>query len=251
MQVKYDDISTFYHEFVRDSEHYAGSVIHLLAATLLELLGDIHGELICDLACGEGHLARAMAQRGAQVIGVDVSEKLLIHARAHSMEFPGITFQHSDAHKLSEFDAAVFENVVSNMAMMDFENHYAVFDSVARVLKPSGLFTFSLLHPCFEPPFYMPDETCVLDEVGDFAHIRIQHYLREGYWQSGGDGMRGRVGAYHRTLSTYVNDLLATGFQIVGMFEPTLPPANYDTVEEQWLSLIPRGLIIQAQKKSG
>ena len=200
MQAKYDEISNFYTRFVRDNEQYAGSVVHLLAAKLLVLLGDIQGQAVCDLACGEGHLSRAIAQQGANVVGIDISVKLLAQAREQAREIPNV------------------------------------------------MFTFSLLHPCFEPPFQMPDEICVLDEQGDFSHLCIKHYLREGYWQSGGDGIRGRIGAYHRMLSTYTNDLLAVGFQIAGMHEPTLSPGDYNTVAEQWLNVIPRGLIIQARK---
>ena len=248
MQAKYDEISNFYTRFVRDNEQYAGSVVHLLAAKMLVLLGDIQGQAVCDLACGEGHLSRAIAQQGANVVGIDISVKLLAQAREQVREIPNVTFQFGDAQALTKIDAAVFEQVVSNMAMMDFEDHVAVFASVSRILKPNGMFTFSLLHPCFEPPFQMPDEICVLDEQGDFSHLCIKHYLREGYWQSGGDGIRGRIGAYHRMLSTYTNDLLAVGFQIAGMHEPTLSPGDYNTVAEQWLNVIPRGLIIQARK---
>ncbi len=248
MQAKYDEISGFYTKFVRDNEHNTGSVVHLLAVELLKLLGDIQRQTVCDLACGEGHLSRAMAESGAFVVGIDISAKLLLQARKQLKEMPNITFQYGDAQALPEIDAGMFDQVVSNMAMMDFEDHVAVFETVARILKPDGLFHFSLLHPCFEPPFHVPTEICVLDEQGDFSHLRIKNYLQEGYWQSGGTGIRGKIGAHHRMLSTYVNDLLAAGFQIVGMHEPTIPPGKYNTVAEQWLSRIPRGLIIQARK---
>lgn len=248
MQAKYDEISGFYTEFVRDNEHYAGSVVHLLAVELLKLLGDVQGQTICDLACGEGHLARAMAESGAFVIGIDISAKLLLQAREQLKDMPNITFQYGDAQTLPEIDDGVFDHVVSNMAMMDFKDHVAVFKTVARILKPHGLFCFSLLHPCFEPPFHVPTETYVLDALGDFSHVRIRNYLQEGFWQSGGDGIRGKIGAYHRMLSTYINDLLTVGFQIIGLHEPTIPTGKYDTVDEQWLSVIPRGLIIQARK---
>lgn len=250
MQAKYDKISDFYTRFVRDNEQNTGSVVHLLAVELLKLLGDVQGQTICDLACGEGHLARAIAQNGAFVVGIDISANLLLQAREQVKEMPNITFQYGDAQALLEIDDAVFEHVVSNMAMMDFEDHRAVFNTVARILKPNGGFCFSLLHPCFEPPFHVPTETCVLDAQGDFSHVRINNYLQEGYWQSGGDGIRGKIGAYHRMLSTYINDLLTVGFQIIGMHEPTIPAGKYDTVAEQWLSVIPRGLIIQARKGS-
>jgi hypothetical protein len=69
---------------------------------------------------------------------------------------------------------------------------------------------FAVLHPCFETPFTVPENTIEIDEQGNFVAVRVMQYIEEGYWNSGGDGMRGRVGAYHRTLSTYLNTLLAS-----------------------------------------
>ena len=45
-------------------------------------------------------------------------------------------------------------------------------------------------------------------------------HATEGYWQSGGTGVRGHMGAYHRMLSTLVNDLIAAGFVLQRMVEP-------------------------------
>ncbi|MEM7335792.1 MAG: hypothetical protein AAF490_27185, partial [Chloroflexota bacterium] len=74
------------------------------------------------------------------------------------------------------------------------------------------------------------------------------NYLDEGHWHSGGTGIRGRVGAHHRTISTYFNGLISAGFQILAVDEPHLPQGDYETIEEQWFSKIPRLLVIEAQK---
>lgn len=50
-------------------------------------------------------------------------------------------------------------------------------------------------------------------EVGD--------YFRETFWHSDNlHGVRGKVGAYHRTLSTYINTLLAAGLTLERIVEP-------------------------------
>jgi hypothetical protein len=46
-------------------------------------------------------------------------------------------------------------------------------------------------------------------------------YFDEGWWTTGADGLRGRVGANHRTISTYVNLCLAHGFRLEHMAQPT------------------------------
>ena len=48
-------------------------------------------------------------------------------------------------------------------------------------------------------------------------------YFTEGYWRSDARlGPPGKVGAYHRMLSTYVNALVAVGLTIEQMAEPRL-----------------------------
>src|SRR5262249_14229572 len=86
-------------------------------------------------------------------------------------------------------------------------------------------FVFSILHPCLDgSPFHWRDDPkYVLDESGSARSIMVRRYATEGYWNSGGTGVRGRVGSYHRTLSTYLYDLLASGFRLVRVEEPVLP----------------------------
>lgn len=105
---------------------------------------------------------------------------------------------------------------------MDISDHVSTFAAIRRILKPSGLFVFSILHPCFlGSPFREPDEpVTTFDEDGEPVAYSIRRYSTEGFWESGGDGIRGRVGSYHRTVSTYVNALIEAGFTIARLLEP-------------------------------
>jgi len=106
--------------------------------------------------------------------------------------------------------------------MMDVADHRAMFAAVRRVLAPGGLFVFTMLHPCFEGrPFHVTEAPPYLfDEAGLPEAYVVRRYATEGHWNSGGEGVRGRMGAYHRTLSTYVNDLIAAGFVLERLEEP-------------------------------
>jgi len=52
-----------------------------LLMPMLELLGDITNRRVLDAGCGEGYLARALADRGARVTGIDLSPRLIEQAR--------------------------------------------------------------------------------------------------------------------------------------------------------------------------
>ena len=146
-----------------------------------------------------------------------------------------------DAQQLRTFPDSSVDIAVSQMAIMDIADHRALFRSVRRVLKVGGVFVFSLLHPCFEAPFREPDEPPYLvDARGAAIACVVRRYASEGFWQSGGTGVRGHMGAYHRTLSTLLNDLLAAGFRLEKIEEPVL---EGDGLAAE----VPRTLLVAAQ----
>lgn len=53
---------------------------HLERPATLSLLPDVAGDRVLDAGCGAGHLAAKLADRGASVVGVDVSEAMLAYA---------------------------------------------------------------------------------------------------------------------------------------------------------------------------
>src|SRR5258708_17282 len=53
---------------------------HLLNGTLLRMLGDIRGRHVLDAGCGQGYLSRMLAERGAQVVGVEPGQSLYEYA---------------------------------------------------------------------------------------------------------------------------------------------------------------------------
>src|SRR5438552_16298019 len=90
-----------------DANHYdrAHSYVWTLAADLIDLLAPQAGERIVDLGCGTGHLTVRIAERGADVIGIDASAEMVRQAREN---YPGLDFQIGDATRFS-CDAAVDE----------------------------------------------------------------------------------------------------------------------------------------------
>jgi ubiquinone/menaquinone biosynthesis C-methylase UbiE len=213
-QALYDTIAEWYDAQVRDGL----LPFHTLAiGALLELVGDVRERAICDLACGQGILSRELARRGARVVGVDISKRLLAIARREERDAPlGVTYRRDDAHALGTLPAASFDAVTCNLALMDIPDLAAVAGAVWRVLRPGGSFTFSITHPCIVPP---GSRWTTEADGGPGRHVR--GYYAEGYViPPDAPGVRGRVGTYHRVLATYLNTLVRAGFALAAIAEP-------------------------------
>jgi 2-polyprenyl-3-methyl-5-hydroxy-6-metoxy-1,4-benzoquinol methylase len=87
----YDDIAEWYDRWVGTHAMRADAFFPAVEA----LMGEVAGRRICDLACGQGRVARHLAELGAAVVGIDLSVKLLAIARHHEEAMPrGIEYRH-------------------------------------------------------------------------------------------------------------------------------------------------------------
>ena len=194
-------------------EHANASVIHGVAFSALLPLCAPTGRVL-DLGCGEGILARALAQRGNTVTGIDLSEGLLAAARdREERERLGIRFVHGDAARLEGFDDESFDGVATSITFTDLADLDGVLRAVERVLAPGGWFAFAALHPCFEPPHARSAEV-------DGRLVRqVNRYFEEGPWRSRNtDSLIGV--RHHRRLSTILNAVIDAGLVIEHLEEP-------------------------------
>ena len=242
----YDEIAEWYDRWL--GTHAMPDDPYFPAAEAL--MGELAGQRICDLACGQGRVARYLADRGAHVVGVDLSAKLLAIARRHEAAAPrGITYLHADARSLDGLADATFDGVLCFMALMDIADLEPTLRSVARVLRSGGWLVFAILHPCYhtarsgeiEPP--------------EGALRTVGAYFDEGYWRSDTrTGPPGKIGAYHRTLSTYVNALADAGLTLERLSEPrapaSLPDAPAFTSRPVW-DEVPAVLVARCRKGRG
>jgi 2-polyprenyl-3-methyl-5-hydroxy-6-metoxy-1,4-benzoquinol methylase len=123
---------------------------HLIQPSVERLLRLQPGERVLEIACGNGEFARRMSELGARVLAVDFSEGMLERARAHGGD---VEYRRADATDeevlLALGEPASFDAVVSNMAIMDMETIDPMAAASSQLLKPTGRFVFSTLHPAF------------------------------------------------------------------------------------------------------
>jgi len=101
------------------------------------------GEAV-DLGCGPGHLAVKLAQQspGLQVIGVDLSDEMLLQAKAYAQRAGvanRVSFRKGDAGQIPFPDGSL-DLVVSTLSLHHWSDPAAVLNEIARVLRPGGSF---------------------------------------------------------------------------------------------------------------
>ncbi|MEU8121626.1 methyltransferase domain-containing protein [Spirillospora sp. NPDC049024] len=110
---------------------------------LLDLAAIGEDETVLDIGCGTGQLTLLAARRAAQAVGIDISEPMLVRARADAAE-QGIVnarFDQADA-EAHPFEEGAFDVVVSRGGVMFFSDPAAAFANIARALRPGGRMAF-------------------------------------------------------------------------------------------------------------
>jgi demethylmenaquinone methyltransferase/2-methoxy-6-polyprenyl-1,4-benzoquinol methylase len=92
------------------------------------------GDRVLDACCGTGDLAVGARGRGAEVVGLDFSEKMLERARRKE---PAIEWVCGDVLSLP-FDAASFDAATVGFGVRNVEDLEAALRELRRVLRPGG-----------------------------------------------------------------------------------------------------------------
>jgi SAM-dependent methyltransferase len=107
---------------------------------LVDSLGVEEGMDVLDLGCGEGTTALPAAERGANVLGVDVAANLVAagQVRADSAGLTNVRFQQGDASELVGLADASFDLTLSVFGAMFAPRPYDVAKEMVRVTRPDG-----------------------------------------------------------------------------------------------------------------
>jgi 2-polyprenyl-6-hydroxyphenyl methylase/3-demethylubiquinone-9 3-methyltransferase len=105
------------------------------------------GRRVIDIGCGGGILAESMARKGAQVTGIDLSEKALKVADLHSLESGAqVRYQLIAAEAMAEQEAGQYD-IVTCMEMLEHvPDPGAIVRACATLVKPGGQVFFSTLN---------------------------------------------------------------------------------------------------------
>jgi trans-aconitate methyltransferase len=116
--------------------------IEELLATAAQLGRPTRHERALDFGCGVGRLTRALARRFDEAVGIDVSERMLEHARRLNADTPNVTFASSDEPPPEPFDLVVANLVLQHLPTKALARVYI--GRLIKATRPDGLLVFQL-----------------------------------------------------------------------------------------------------------
>jgi SAM-dependent methyltransferase len=199
--------------WARDPAELDGHYVRYHRELFLELLPPPPARTI-DLGCGEGRLARDLAERGYDVAAVDASPSMVAAAREAA---PEMEVHLEDAASLPLPDAS-FDLVLAFMSLQDADDLTGVVREGARVLVPGGHLCLAIVHP--------------VNSAGEFyareagaPFVIYGSYLDESYYvdEISRDDARLLLESVHRPIQAYTDALADGGLLIERLREVALP----------------------------
>ena len=107
----------------------------------------LEGSRVLDVGCGGGILAEAMARRGAQVTGIDLSDKALRVAQLHLLESRlEVQYENVSVEDYAAAHAGKFDVVTCMELLEHVPEPAAMVAACARLARPGGQVFFSTIN---------------------------------------------------------------------------------------------------------
>jgi ubiquinone/menaquinone biosynthesis C-methylase UbiE len=99
-------------------------------------------KVVLDVACGIGRMAKFVAPKVKQYVGVDFSSGMVEKARERYKESSNVSFFQNDGKNLKVLDDSTFDLAFCYLAFQHMSKAItkAYIDEIHRVLKPGGVF---------------------------------------------------------------------------------------------------------------
>lgn len=165
----------------------------------LELLGDVEGKAVLDVACGPGLYAEELVARGARVTGFDQSPRMV---ELSTQRVPSGEFRvHDLAGPLDWIEDGSVDRVLFALALEYVDDRVAALRELRRVLREDGALVLSRLHPAGD----------WMRNGGSYFEERVIDEVFSRGWQ---------VRHWFTPLETTCEELHEAGFLIERLREP-------------------------------
>ncbi|WP_455465275.1 class I SAM-dependent methyltransferase [Candidatus Hodarchaeum mangrovi] len=226
---QWDDSAKWFADKVDTKPHNA----YYERPATISLLPEVRGLKVLDAGCGPGVYTELLVKKGAEVIAIDFSEKMLEYAKkriGNKAKF----FKADLTQELAFIQSESLDLIICPLVLDSIEQIDITLEEFFRILKPRGYLIFSMGHPMHDFK-YSPSGNYFLNE----------HFILK--WSSGID-----MTHFRRPLSYIINLLCKTGFILERFIEPlpTKEFAKYDKIDFEKLSKQPGFMCIRVRKSS-
>ncbi|MEZ6093377.1 MAG: class I SAM-dependent methyltransferase [Pirellulaceae bacterium] len=232
--------SLAYDAYQELADHYAAGIDRKPHNAFYEwpameaLWPELNGKFVLDAGCGPGVYAERLLARGAQVISVDVSDRMIELARERVGEGADLRIMDLTQFPLS-FEDEQFDFINAPLFLDYIADWRELFREFWRILKPGGAVQFSCGHPAFDAEYYRTSQYFAVEQVSCV-------------WK--GFGKNVEMPSFRRSLSEILMPVIEAGFHLDQIVEPR-PTDDFrraDPIRYQRLMHRPGFLCVKAIK---
>lgn len=242
MDNQYDN-AEFFKEYAKMDRSQKGLAAAGEWHQLKPLFPSLTGKTVLDLGCGYGwHCKFAAEQGAAQVLGIDISEKMIQEAQRRNA---GECIQYCVC-GIEDYDYPkdTWDCVVSNLALHYVNDLESLFKRIYETLKADGIFLFNIEHPVFTSGV---GQDWIYAEDGTPQYWPVDDYFIPGKRETRFLGCK--VIKYHHSLTQILMGLLENGFAIQAVEEAMPPKEMLDLPGMKDELRRPMMLLVKAQAK--
>jgi len=197
------EIAAAYNDWAETYDAVQNQTRDLAAKVLRHVDLKLDGRKVVEVGCGTGRNTTWLAERAAEIVGLDFSEEMLARARSR-VDHPRVRFVQHDVRVTWPLTDASADVVIAMLILEHVENLAPVFAEAARVLNTGGQLFLCELHP-----------------MRQLSGGQAQFSNRK-------TGERQLVSAFLHDVSDYVNTGLASGFELeqIGEWRDEDAPAS-------------------------
>jgi ubiquinone/menaquinone biosynthesis C-methylase UbiE len=188
------EIAAAYNDWAETYDIVQNHTRDLAAKVLRQVNLNLDSRKVVEVGCGTGRNTTWLAERAAEIVGLDFSEEMLAQARSRIKD-PRVRFIQHDARLTWPLADASADVVIAMLILEHVENLAPVFTEAGRVLNTGGQFFLCELHPMRQ----------LTGGQAQFSNTKT--------------GERQLISAFLHDVSDYVNAGLSLGFELEHMGE--------------------------------
>ncbi len=190
----------------------------VLLPNLLRLIGNLKGQKVLDLACGQGYFSHEWASQAKHVTGIDLAANLI--KIAEKKQAKNEDYYIGPADNLEMLSDGSVDLITCVLALQNMEEINGVFAESARVLADNGRMYIVINHPSFRNP---RQTHWIWDEDKSLQYRRVDEYISEskakidmnpGAEANGKTGDKNHTWSFHRPLQHYFKAINKSGLYV-------------------------------------
>jgi SAM-dependent methyltransferase len=229
----YDQVADAFAARVDTKAHNA----HYERPATQSLLPAVAGQRVLDAGCGPGVYCEWLAARGAKVVGIDSSPKMVSLAQRRLGGRAEI--RRADlGQPLTDLESATFDGVLSALVLDYVRDWGLALGEFRRVLRGGGWLVFSVEHPFFQ----------FAEHPSNGDYFATEAVDRRWNWPELKEPVN--MPQFRRPLGAMTGALLEAGFDLERILEPQPQPEFRLLEPDEYARLMRRPLFICFQAKA-